>query len=69
MIYMMVGIPNEINITEICLTSKLNDYQTRCVEDCRNACDTEQLEMMLGCIKNYIQKGGPNFFITTDIFG
>lgn len=63
LIYILVGVPNykSINVSQICLSKQLNEEQTRCIEDAQEGWGSEHVESMLGCLKNYIQKGGAVF--------
>ncbi len=69
LVYILVGLPSNQNVAQLCAAKGLSDEQSRCLEDCSDAWGTDHLEMMLGCLKNYIQKGGSGFFQNTDLFG
>lgn len=71
LIYILVGVPNQknVNVSQICVQKQLNEEQTRCIEDAQEGWGSEHTEAMLGCLKNYIQKGGVAFLQLQDIFG
>lgn len=71
LVYILVGVPNQknTNVSQICIQRQLSDEQTRCIEDAQEGWGVEHTEAMLGCLKNYVQKGGVAFLQLQDIFG
>ena len=66
LIYIIVGLPENINIQAL---THLNEEQKDLLEKVKSGWGAEFLEAMLGCFKNYISKTKESFLTMNDLFG